>query len=223
MVSKISISVLLIFGMLFSGCSKINTKERVVITVIDKSAPKIKILKKATTITEGDEFNIDKCFQVEDNVTKEPDIQIENGGFDSNKPGSYKITVTATDEAGNVTSATFKVTVDKKPEPEPEPEPEPVTPPSNNNSWNENSDNGNNNSSSGSNNSNSGSQGTETPVTPPPVVVEPPASKQDFFPFLEGEHDGGVAAGGRCISAGWLYCEPWDIDGDGVYDGMKGS
>ena len=61
------------------------------------------------------------------------------------------------------------------------------------------------------------------PVTPPPVVVEPPAPKQDFFPFLEGEHDGGVAAGGRCISAGWLYCEPWDIDGDGVYDGMKGS
>ena len=121
MVSKISISVLLVFGILFSGCSKINTKERVVVTVIDKSAPKIKILKKATTITEGDEFNIDKCFQVEDNVTKEPDIQIENGGFDSNKPGSYKITVTATDEAGNVTSATFKVTVDKKPEPEPEP------------------------------------------------------------------------------------------------------
>ena len=123
MVSKISISVLLVFGILFSGCSKINTKERVVVTVIDKSAPKIKILKKATTITEGDEFNIDKCFQVEDNVTKEPDIQIENGGFDSNKPGSYKITVTATDEAGNVTSATFKVTVDKEPEPEPEPEP----------------------------------------------------------------------------------------------------
>ena len=48
-------------------------------------------------------------------------------------------------------------------------------------------------------------------------------SRQSYFPFLEGEHDGGEAAIGRCLAAGWSSCGPVDSDGDGVYDGIGGK
>ena len=204
---------LLCLSTFLTACSSGASISALDITIKDLTAPTITIKKKTYSITEGDSFKIQDCYSVFDNLTEKPTVDIDEGGFSNKKAGTYTIKITATDESGNTAEDSFKVEVKEKPKPTPTPTPTPTlkeTPEAKENSntqSNANSDSSysqSNNSSSSQNNASS-------------------ESRQSYFPFLEGEHDGGEAAIGRCLAAGWSSCGPVDSDGDGVYDGIGGK
>ena len=208
---------LLCLSTFLTACSSGASISALDITIKDLTAPTITIKKKTYSITEGDSFKIQDCYSVFDNLTEKPTVDIDEGGFSNKKAGTYTIKITATDENGNTAEDSFKVEVKEKPKPTPKPTPTPTPTPTlketpeakenSNTQSNANSDSSysqSNNSSSSQNNASS-------------------ESRQSYFPFLEGEHDGGEAAIGRCLAAGWSSCGPVDSDGDGVYDGIGGN
>ena len=202
---------LLCLSTFLTACSSGASISALDITIKDLTAPTITIKKKTYSITEGDSFKIQDCYSVFDNLTEKPTVDIDEGGFSNKKAGTYTIKITATDESGNTAEDSFKVEVKEKPKPTPTPTPTlkktPEAKENSNTQSNANSDssyNQSNNSSSSQNNASS-------------------ESRQSYFPFLEGEHDGGEAAIGRCLAAGWSSCGPVDSDGDGVYDGIGGN
>ena len=202
---------LLCLSTFLTACSSGASISALDITIKDLTAPTITIKKKTYSITEGDSFKIQDCYSVSDNLTEKPTIDIDEGEFSNKKAGTYTIKITATDESGNTAEDSFKVEVKEKPKPTPTPTPTlkktPEAKENSNTQSNANSDSSysqSNNSSSSQNNASS-------------------ESRQSYFPFLEGEHDGGEAAIGRCLAAGWSSCGPVDSDGDGVYDGIGGN
>ena len=202
---------LLCLSTFLTACSSGASISALDITIKDLTAPTITIKKKTYSITEGDSFKIQDCYSVFDNLTEKPTVDIDEGGFSNKKAGTYTIKITATDESGNTAEDSFKVEVKEKPKPTPTPTPTlketPEAKENSNTQSNANSDSSysqSNNSSSSQNNASS-------------------ESRQSYFPFLEGEHDGGEAAIGRCLAAGWSSCGPVDSDGDGVYDGIGGK
>ena len=202
---------LLCLSTFLTACSSGASISALDITIKDLTAPTITIKKKTYSITEGDSFKIQDCYSVFDNLTEKPTVDIDEGGFSNKKAGTYTIKITATDESGNTAEDSFKVEVKEKPKPTPTPTPTlketPEAKENSNTQSNANSDSSysqSNNSSSSQNNASS-------------------ESRQSYFPFLEGEHDGGEAAIGRCLAAGWSSCGPVDSDGDGVYDGIGGN
>ena len=202
---------LLCLSTFLTACSSGASISALDITIKDLTAPTITIKKKTYSITEGDSFKIQDCYSVFDNLTEKPTVDIDEGGFSNKKAGTYTIKITATDESGNTAEDSFKVEVKEKPKPTPTATPTlketPEAKENSNTQSNANSDSSysqSNNSSSSQNNASS-------------------ESRQSYFPFLEGEHDGGEAAIGRCLAAGWSSCGPVDSDGDGVYDGIGGK
>lgn len=201
--------LIFLFCITLLGCFKNDTSEHIEISVKDLTAPTITIKNKNITITEGDKFNIDEYYSVTDNMDSSPKITVDDS-YKTDTPGKYKITITATDADGNETSGVITLTVKEKEKPKPVQTEKPST---DNSTQNEVPDN------------------SQIPVTQPEQnepqqsspVITPTNPSQSYFPFLEGEHDGGEAAIGRCLSAGWATCGPVDNDGDGVYDGIKGS
>ena len=85
-----------------------------VITVIpdpdDKAAPVISGVADAS-IDVGSSFDIMSGVKVTDDRDKDPVLTVQNGGFNSQIAGTYKITYTATDMSGHKTTATRTVTV----------------------------------------------------------------------------------------------------------------
>lgn len=191
---KIITAGLSCFLLFASGCIDARFRgERVEITVVDHTAPTITILKKTSTITEGDKFDLTKCYSVKDNYTKDPAVEYSGDKFDASKPGTYRIHVTVTDNDGNTAEGTFTVIVKEKPKPTPEPTPLPThtpepahTPEPNhtqgsiqgNNGSDNNSDHqgngGNSNSSTGESGTSSSNGGNTQPSTPTPAPT--PAS-----------------------------------------------
>lgn len=208
---------LLLVSLLF-GCSEPEaSNEAIVITVVDKTAPVIKILKKNYEITEGEKFKIANCYKVTDNITKEPDVEISDSKFSTGKPGTYKITVTAKDEAGNQATDTFTVTVKAKPKPTPTPTPE-----AKNDKPASNSNSGTNNQQTHSNggSGNSGNQTVQQPSNPVPAPPEPTPTPEPEETTTSMHHSGPYADMDACRmaarnNAAWSYnCTP---AADGVY------
>ena len=204
---------LLCLSTFLTACSSGASISALDITIKDLTAPTITIKKKTYSITEGDSFKIQDCYSVFDNLTEKPTVDIDEGGFSNKKAGTYTIKITATDESGNTAEDSFKVEVKEKPKPTPTPTPTPTLKETSEAKENSNTQsNANSDSSYNQSNNSSSSQNNASSE-----------SRQSYFPFLEGEHDGGEAAIGRCLAAGWSSCGPVDSDGDGVYDGIGGN
>ena len=204
---------LLCLSTFLTACSSGASISALDITIKDLTAPTITIKKKTYSITEGDSFKIQDCYSVSDNLTEKPTIDIDEGEFSNKKAGTYTIKITATDESGNTAEDSFKVEVKEKPKPTPTPTPTPTLKETSEAKENSNTQsNANSDSSYSQSNNSSSSQNNASSE-----------SRQSYFPFLEGEHDGGEAAIGRCLAAGWSSCGPVDSDGDGVYDGIGGK
>lgn len=188
------------------ACSSSNSASALDITIKDLTAPEITVNKKTYSITEGDSFDINDCYSVSDNLTKEPTVEIDDGGFNNKKAGTYTIKITATDESGNVTEDSFTVEVKEKPKPTPTPTPTPEA-------TTEAKQSQQNSITNSQQEQSTTSQETSTPSN---------NTTSSFFPFLEGEHDGGEAAGNRCLAV-YDSCIPYDSNGDGTYDGYLGQ
>lgn len=101
--------------LLISGCKKNDDSGKADPTEekVDTEAPKIEA--KDASVIEGNPLEMDKLVTVTDNKTKDikysykitPEIKDEK----KLEVGEYEITVTAIDEAQNITSAKFKLTV----------------------------------------------------------------------------------------------------------------
>ena len=111
-----SILIALLPCLLMTGCKKPGddqTADNTVETSKDKEAPKIDC--KDTEVLEGTALEIDKLVTVSDNKTEDIkySYKVDPVIKDEKKLeiGEYEITVTAIDEAQNVTSKKFKLTV----------------------------------------------------------------------------------------------------------------
>ena len=63
----------------------------------------------------GDSISYKAGITVSDNETANPKLTVDNSEVDTAKEGTYPVTYTATDDAGNVTSVTVNLTLKKKP------------------------------------------------------------------------------------------------------------
>lgn len=116
---------LLTICLLLGGCqNNTATNESIEIVVVDKTPPKITVKQKTIEITEGDKLDISKNYSVSDNSDDAVTVETEDSKLDTKKAGTYKITITATDKAGNETKDSFTVVVKEKPKPTPTPTPE---------------------------------------------------------------------------------------------------
>ena len=87
----------------------------------DVIAPSVTVSDKSLFV--GTEIDLASLYAVSDNIDTELDVNvvIKNANsevvetIDNNAPGVYTITVTATDDAGNKSEGTFKLTIKEKP------------------------------------------------------------------------------------------------------------
>lgn len=87
------------------------------VNVFDDVKPIIETSQGEDTITEGDDFDEEAYFtSAMDNVDGEL-THVTSSDVDSETPGTYTITYSATDSAGNVGSASVSITVEEKEEP----------------------------------------------------------------------------------------------------------
>lgn len=182
----------------FMGCNNItNSNETLKVTIKDLTPPVITISKSNVEITENDKYELSDNYSVKDNMSKKPKIEIDDSGFSNKKPGTYKITITATDDDGNSSNAKFTVTVKEKPKPVEKEEKKENQ--SSNNTQNDNNSASKPNSSSSDNNnaavapeqpSQPVQQPVETPSqqpTNPPVEQQPSSSEDDEWDSGEKE------------------------------------
>ena len=80
--------------------------------IVDTTKPEI-IGAEDKTIKQGDQINLKDNIKVEDNVDSDLEVKI-NGNVDTNTPGEYEITYTATDKSNNTTEKKIKIKVEAK-------------------------------------------------------------------------------------------------------------
>lgn len=188
------IIALLACSALLSGCfQNKNLQSELSITIKDLTEPTITLKQKSYTITEGDSFKIDDCYSVTDNITKDPSVSIDKGGFDNKKVGDYTIKITATDESGNSVSDSFTVEVKEKPKPTPAPTPEATPEVKKNNK----ATSSNSNSAS----SNSSSQQNVTVPTVPQEQTETNKDSEETYSEPVTKTDGPYEDANACQSA----------------------
>lgn len=79
---------------------------------IDVTAPIV--TGKNFEITQGDSVSYKNKIKVEDDYDDDPTIKVDNSDVDLDTPGTYKVIYTVTDQSGNSTVFTLKLTVKKK-------------------------------------------------------------------------------------------------------------
>ena len=63
----------------------------------------------------GETVSYKKDVTVTDNMDQNPTLDIDNSKVNLNKAGTYEVVYTATDSAGNTSSASSKITIKEKP------------------------------------------------------------------------------------------------------------
>ena len=84
-------------------------------SVVNDKQPPVIVGAKNLEVYMGDAVSYKKGITVTDDLDSKPTLQIDNSQVDLTKVGTYNVTYTATDAAGNKTSVTVKLTVKAKP------------------------------------------------------------------------------------------------------------
>lgn len=114
MFKKAAASVFVAFAIALSGCGLVSNGRKgdyIAVSVDDLTAPIIRV--QSYQVKLGSDFKSNEIYKVSDNMTKKPKVVI-TGKVNTEKEGTYDLTITAIDDAGNksVAKTTVKVVKD---------------------------------------------------------------------------------------------------------------
>ena len=100
-------------GVIVADAGGNETEKNVVVKVVkDEVPPKISNLQPLD-IVEGGKLSLKKGVSVEDDHDPSPKLSVNSSNVDVNKPGSYKVSYTATDRSGNTVTLQRTVNIVK--------------------------------------------------------------------------------------------------------------
>ena len=110
--TEVKLEGIVLYKDFFNKNKEIKDIKLVSYNIVDTTKPEI-IGEEDKTIKQGDQINLKDNIKVEDNVDKDLEVKI-NGNVDTNTPGEYEITYTATDRSNNTTEKKIKIKVETK-------------------------------------------------------------------------------------------------------------
>lgn len=110
--AEVKLEGIVLYKDFFNKNKEIKDIKLVSYNIVDTTKPEI-IGAEDKTIKQGDQINLKDNIKVEDNVDKDLEVKI-NGNVDTNTPGEYEITYTATDRSNNTTEKKIKIKVETK-------------------------------------------------------------------------------------------------------------
>lgn len=110
--TEVKLEGIVLYKDFFNKNKELKDIKLVLYNIVDTTKPEI-IGVEDKTIKQGDPINLKDNIKVEDNVDKDLEVKI-NGNVDTNTPGEYEITYTATDKSNNTTEKKIKIKVEAK-------------------------------------------------------------------------------------------------------------
>ena len=110
--TEVKLEGIVLYKDFFNKNKELKDVKLVSYNIVDTTKPEI-IGAEDKTIKQGDQINLKDNIKVEDNVDKDLEVKI-NGNIDTNTPGEYEITYTATDKSNNTTEKKIKIKVEAK-------------------------------------------------------------------------------------------------------------
>lgn len=110
--TEVKLEGIVLYKDFFNKNKELKDIKLVSYNIVDTTKPEI-IGAEDKTIKQGDQINLKDNIKVEDNVDKDLEVKI-NGNVDTNTPGEYEITYTATDKSNNTTEKKIKIKVEAK-------------------------------------------------------------------------------------------------------------
>ena len=110
--TEVKLEGIVLYKDFFNKNKELKDIKLVSYNIVDTTKPEI-IGAEDKTIKQGDPINLKDNIKVEDNVDKDLEVKI-NGNVDTNTPGEYEITYTATDRSNNTTEKKIKIKVEAK-------------------------------------------------------------------------------------------------------------
>lgn len=110
--TEVKLEGIVLYKDFFNKNKELKDIKLVSYNIVDTTKPEI-IGAEDKIIKQGDQINLKDNIKVEDNVDKDLEVKI-NGNVDTNTPGEYEITYTATDRSNNTTEKKIKIKVEAK-------------------------------------------------------------------------------------------------------------
>ena len=110
--TEVKLEGIVLYKDFFNKNKELKDVKLVSYNIVDTTKPEI-IGAEDKIIKQGDQINLKDNIKVEDNVDKDLEVKI-NGNVDTNTPGEYEITYTATDRSNNTTEKKIKIKVEAK-------------------------------------------------------------------------------------------------------------
>lgn len=110
--TEVKLEGIVLYKDFFNKNKELKDIKLVSYNIVDTTKPEI-IGAEDKTIKQGDQIKLKDNIKVEDNVDKDLEVKI-NGNIDTNTPGEYEITYTATDRSNNTTEKKIKIRVEAK-------------------------------------------------------------------------------------------------------------
>ena len=110
--AEVKLEGIVLYKDFFNKNKELKDVKLVSYNIVDTTKPEI-IGAEDKIIKQGDQINLKDNIKVEDNVDSDLEVKI-NGNVDTNTPGEYEITYTATDRSNNTTEKKIKIKVEAK-------------------------------------------------------------------------------------------------------------